>query len=237
MDNDSSELTPHCALLTFVDIDATSEGGFGGAIANFGVASVHNSTFSDSNVLGPGGGIVNVGTLDVKNCRFSTNFTDNGGGIASSGKLTVENSIFAPLNSARSFAGGGLFVSGDSASVKNSAFSQNVAPRGGGIANFAELELINSTVSDNRAFQNNFGSPGQGGGIFNSGSLTIINSSVSGNEASQGGGIFNLGPLTLSNSFISDNTAEVGGGIYNQGTLFTLGDTIVTGNTPDNIAP
>jgi len=216
---------------------------FGGAITNAGTATIHSSTFIRNDILdGRGGAIINVGTLTIKNCSFSQNGgdgSDSGGAIYSAGTLTVENSTFSD-NSATLGAsfGGALYIAAGFGSVRNSEFSGNqVLTIGGAIANVGTLELVNSTVSHNRAFQNFFGSPGQGGGIFNSGSLTIINTSVSGNEASQGGGILNRGTLTLNNSIISDNTADVGGGIYNQGTLFTLGDTIVTGNTPDNIFP
>ena len=127
---------------------------------------------------------------------------------------------------------------------------------GGAIANYGTLELVNSTVSDNKAFRITFplggGFTGQGGGIFNAGTLTVVNSRLSGNAADdQGGGIFNLGTLILNKSIIADNTAIVGGGVYNciegqiaddiisspcHGTL-TLQRTTVTENTPDNIFP
>ena len=236
---------------TFSDND--SDGGFGGAIANFGTATVHNSTFSDSLVLlGPGGAIVNVGTLAVKNCRFSVSHgVGVGGGISSSGTLTIENSTFSPDNNAFNF-GGGLAITDGFASVRNSVFSRNHAEEGGGIANFATLELIDSTVSGNNAIHTIPGLLGQGGGIFNAGTLSVVNSRVFGNGAAdRGGGIFNLGTLILNNSIITNNTAGVGGGIYNclvgevsggspnipcHGRLI-LNDTIVTENAPDNIFP
>src|SRR5947209_313913 len=139
-------------------------------------------------------------------------------------------------------------MAGSFASIRNSVFSGNGAQLGGGIANFATMELVNSSLSDNQAVRL-FGQLGLGGGIFNAGTLTVVNSAVSGNTATdQGGGIFNLGTLILNNSRINTNTANVGGGIYNclegqvadtffgapcHGTL-TLQRTTVTENTPDN---
>jgi hypothetical protein len=224
----------------------------GGDILNSGTATAHNSTFLGGVQLEElGGGIRNDGTLTVKNCLFSgPNFgTLTGGAIDSTGTITVENSTFSN-NTARFGAGGGGLANGGFASVRNSVFVGSVAQSfGGAIANYATLELINSTVADNTALQS-FGHFGLGGGIYNAGTLTVVNSRVEGNAAAdQGGGIFNLGTLILNNSVITDNTAGVGGGIYNcpegqvddgagpcHGTLI-LQSTIVTENTPDNIFP
>ena len=86
---------------------------------------------------------------------------------------------------------------------------------GGGILNFGNLTIQNSTLSDNEAFE--------GGGIGNAGSLFIRNSTITDNEAFGdfgGGGIYNLrGSLFLRNSTVTDNTANVGNDITNEGSL------------------
>ena len=75
--------------------------------------------------------------------------------------------------------------------------------------------------------------------VGNSGTLTIQNSEFSGNSAGFGGGIANSGTLAVYNSSITQNTAsQDGGGIYTccGGTL-ELENTVVTGNTPNDIVP
>jgi energy-coupling factor transporter ATP-binding protein EcfA2 len=114
----------------------------------------------------------------------------------------------------------------------------------GGISNYGTLSLIDSTVSDNTAIDNDGGSTtsgSSGGGVYNSGSLTLLNSTVSDNTAGSdndafnsgagyGGGIYNGGNLTVTASTISGNLAgSVGGGIYNIGTLL-LANSTISGN-------
>src|SRR5437667_16901 len=126
----------------------------------------------------------------------------------------------------------------------------------GGIRNTGTLTVMDSTVFDTGRF---VGDPifnggtltvqksvfsgnrtrGGGGGIGNSGTLTIQNSEFSGNSAGFGGGIANSGTLAVYNSSITQNTAsQDGGGIYTccGGTL-ELENTVVTGNTPNDIVP
>jgi hypothetical protein len=80
----------------------------------------------------------------------------------------------------------------------------------GGILNYGDLTIINSTISGNTA--------SYGGGITNEDPLakiSIINSTITGNTASSGGGIdngsSNAGTVILSNSIVVGN---VGGGQY-----------------------
>ena len=89
---------------------------------------------------------------------------------------------------------------------------------GGGLANYGQTTLTNSTVSGNYAFS--------GGGVFNhvGGTVTFSNVAVNGNTASTGAGVRSLGTLTLTNCTVSGNTAAVfAGGLECQGpsTLLT----------------
>jgi CSLREA domain-containing protein len=106
---------------------------------------------------------------------------------------------------------------------------------GGGILNYGDLTLANSTVRRNRASDYLF--QGIGGGIFNgAGTLNLINSTVSSNTvAGEGGGIFNsAGTVTLTNSTVSgNNSGDAGGGILNDGTL-TLTNSTVSDNSALN---
>ncbi len=95
---------------------------------------------------------------------------------------------------------------------------------GGGVLNFGNLTISNSTLSGNWATF--------GGGIYNAGTLLVSSSLLSGNFAipgyiagwgslrdgllyGVGGGIYNASKATVSNSTLSGNWATYGGGIYN----------------------
>ncbi len=83
---------------------------------------------------------------------------------------------------------------------------------GGGIDNFGELTVRDSTLTGNSAIN--------GGGIANElgGTLILVGSTVANNAGTTGGGVYNVGTLSLTNSTIADNTASVqGGGIFNTG--------------------
>jgi hypothetical protein len=90
--------------------------------------------------------------------------------------------------------------------------------RGGGIANFAVLNISDSEIKNNWAVR--------GGGVFSNGTLMISNSNISYNKARvEGGGIYTGGNnIMISNSSISYNKAGGDeGGIYisgNGGGLF-----------------
>jgi hypothetical protein len=93
---------------------------------------------------------------------------------------------------------------------------------GGGIDNFGNLTVSNSTVSGNSGIN--------GGGLANElgGTLNLVASTVANNSGSSGGGIYNAGTLSITNSTIADNAAVLqGGGIFSTGTLQTNG--LVTG--------
>jgi hypothetical protein len=100
---------------------------------------------------------------------------------------------------------------------------------GGGIFNGGFLNIYESTISWNFAFDN-YGSADGGGISNNGGTLTIINSTISDNFGTGGGGILNIqnGKATITNSTISGNS--LGGGIGNSGSMIINGSTI-SGNT------
>ncbi len=95
---------------------------------------------------------------------------------------------------------------------------------GGGIANRGNLNLINSTISNNVTGKGSLGGPqngGDGGGIYNTsqGVINVINSTISGNATGNGAlnghdghgaGINNTNKITLINVSISGNTTGTG---------------------------
>ncbi len=121
--------------------------------------------------------------------------------------------------------------------IRNNISAGGVFSNGGGIENFGDLTIMNSTISGN--------SGGNGGGIFNqfapAPGLTLINSTVSGNTATFGGGIRNqFSAATLNNSTISNNTGSSdGGGIWHDGApgVVNVKNTIIAGNLRSPIDP
>jgi CSLREA domain-containing protein len=124
-------------------------------------------------------------------------------------------------------SGGAVFVDGSiegyaSLHLINSIITANQARfRGGGIANFGNLIITNSTLAQNKAEGVD---RGEGGAISNYQDVSISDSNIIGNNSYyDGGGLYNTdgGHVTVSNSTFAENeSARNGGGIYNkEGTL------------------
>ena len=148
----------------------------------------------------------------------------NGTGIDNAGNLTFTDSTV------RNSVGGFVAIyngpTGNLTLVRSTLTDNDAA----GIFNDGESTLINSTVSNNFAYDY--------GGIFNEwrGTLTLTNTTVSGNSTGiegHGGGIYNVGTLFVNNSTIIDNEADLrGGGIHNSpGGVVRMINTIVAQNT------
>jgi predicted outer membrane repeat protein len=172
--------------------------------------------------------IVNRGTLVVVDSKVCCEISDvAGGGIYNIGTFLIRNTTFS-----NSF-GGGIFNGGDGIII-NSHFTNNQFPEGfgGAIWNAGRLTVYNSTFTDNSAFS-------RGGAIANDGTLRLYNSTISGNVAGEGGGIHNTGTLVVHDSTITGNIARrSGGGVFTCcGGTTTLLNTVVTGNTPDDVVP
>ena len=156
----------------------------GGAIYNQGTLTVNNSTLLDNGASNAGGAIYNSGMLSVVNSNLSGNVGVQGGGIFNTGTLNVSDATFSG-NVATSGAGAGIDNTGAQAAltVINSTFYGNLAESGGtggGLANSASADVIDSTFADNYATT--------GGGILNgSGSaLDLLNTLVANNTAVTG---------------------------------------------------
>ncbi len=214
----------------------SSGSGGGGGIYNDGLLTVAGSSV-DTNTVGdgPGGGILSSEPLIITNSTVNGNEANGGGGISSSGQTTVTGSTISGNTSDQGLDGGGFSGTG---TISNSTISGNNTCGGNGAGINGTITLINSTVSGNTAGYGSLGpcgGSGAGGGI--SGGGTVVNSTISGNSAWYGGGgIYNESGFKVLNSTLSGNGASSEGGIYsiNVSTL-TIANSIVAGNTPDDI--
>lgn len=193
-----------------------------GAISNSGTLTLTESQVSNNSGLG----IFNDGTATLRQTIVSGNSWSDGGGVhnAADGVLFLIDSTLS--GNVAQYAGGGLFNAG-AAQLTNTTVTDNTVESfgresgGGGIMNFlyAELTLINSTVSGNHAIDN-------GGGIANSGIATLVHCTVSGND---GGAIQHApygGPresMMIANSIVdgtcssADGTASAGHNLESPG--------------------
>ena len=158
-------------------------------------------------------------TLEDMTIRYG-NIAGNGGGIYNSAELTINNSTISGNTSDENNWGGGIY-NGElgTVNINSSYLSGNAAFYCGGIFNYGELNIVDSTISGNTADY-------WGGGIYTYAVMTLENSTVSGNTCTgaSGGGIYMTGGTSeLTNSTISGNRSDNhGGGIYTSGGGGTL---------------
>jgi hypothetical protein len=172
--------------------------------------TVRNGSVDPASPVEPsGGGLLNRGALtNLVDVVVEGNFAGGGGGIAN-------------------FAGT-LALSG--CTVWNNS-STGVTANGGGLANFAKLDITHSTISGNKVF--GMSASTLGGGIITLGVLTMRDSTVVGNDASGnfGGGLYSTpfaGPTTLVNVTIVDNRVGTGNGFGFGGGLANASSASVT---------
>ncbi len=202
------------------------------------------------------GVVATVNNVTVRHGFFSGG--SDGGGFLVLGALTLEDSVVTD-NQAQDRIGGGVYVSGNSASLiaRRTIFANGVANDGGAIGvRDGTLVVEDATLSGNQAtrrggalhndagaatvvrstFTSNSAGSEDGGAILNRGggaTLTLTNSTLSGNLADRnGGGFSNESTATLLNVTITANTANgAGGGIRRQGGTVNVKNTIVANNT------
>lgn len=171
---------------------------------------------ADINVGEGGGGIYLRGDrAEISDSQISNNSARIGGGLHNGQEETTITRTTISDNYAVP-DGGGLYHWYGDLTLIQSTVSDNNAMRGAGIFNHdyggnghANLFLINSTVSSNKAAID-------GGGIYNEkGDVSLYNATIALNEADgdddgrgAGGGIFNqnaAGGVRLQNSLLADN--------------------------------
>ena len=207
-----------------------SKKGTGAGIeAQGGSLTVKDSTISNNEAQGNGGGIFSAegNVLDVSGSTIQGNKADNGGGIHTGeardvsktpSKATITDTRILENEAIGSGEGGGVYVGGPraDATLKGCTVANNksVSTGGGIAAKLGTVTLDDTTVENNQAVN--------GGGLFHlgiavPGSLTLQNGSIIRNNtaSSMGGGLFLWGNVGLKsdNSEISGNKALYGAGI------------------------
>ena len=207
-----------------------SKKGTGAGIeAQGGSLTVKDSTISNNEAQGNGGGIFSAegNELNISASTIQGNKADNGGGIhmgeardtsKTPSKATITDTKVLENEAIGSGEGGGVYVGGPraDATLKGCTVANNksVSTGGGIAAKLSTVTLDDTTVENNQAVN--------GGGLFHlgiaaPGSLTLQNGSIIRNNtaSSMGGGLFLRGNVGLKsdNSEISGNKALYGAGI------------------------
>ena len=196
-------------------------GGLCGAVTLENCILVNNYA---GNVTDAYGGAMS-GSGKIKACVVSHNSAPagSGGGLYLNGPATVTDSYIQYNTAAKS--GGGIAIPSQSdwstrtkVTISSSVIQSNTAQAGDGAGidaeNNVELEVLNTTIKDNKAL----GTDSYGGGIaLQATSLTLSGENeISENTASFGGGI-RVGSKTVmiqDGTVIQKNTAQQGAGIW-----------------------
>ena len=175
----------------------------GGAIYNDSgsLLTVATSTLDDNDAGDDAGGIANFGTATITDTTISDNSASLAGGIFNNGTLTITGSNFAGDNAVK---GGGIINSNSgSLQVTNSTFYQNGAAggpdgEGGAILNYGTpLTITNSTFYGNYGYQ--------GVAIANDGTAPVVVRNTILTNSHWGGNCAN-GPISDGGNNIDDGT-------------------------------
>jgi parallel beta-helix repeat protein len=234
MFNDSG--SPMLASVTFSGNRAARWGG--------GMYNVNSSptltdvTFEENEAAGEcGGGMSNFySSPTLTDVTFSGNTAHVfGGGMHNRESSPALTRVTFNSNTV-DLSGGGMFNDRSSPVLTEVTFGGNTAPNvGGGMANLVNSNptLTDVTFSGNSATNS-------GGGMFNDNSSpALINTTFSGNTATNfGGGMYNYGGSSprLINCTLSGNSAASGGGIRNDSSSPPVTNSILWGNTPEQIS-
>jgi hypothetical protein len=186
--------------------------------------NVDNNTVTNTASYNGGGLYISSAsiTATITGGSISGNTAGNGGGIVLAGGLdtTISGTVIAG-NTAATGTGGGITISGNSATSDYSTLNisksyirgNRATTYGGGFNNggWADTTMTNCMVTGNLNEGNIYC---DGGGIYNSGTLSVLNSTVVGNYTTRyGGGLFGGG--TVGNSIIWGNSSGGSLSYYN----------------------
>lgn len=174
------------------------------------LASTNISFATDSRITNTGEiDTINGKTFENIDISAKGNVQDGyGSGILNTGSIkSLTNNTYSGN---KAYNGGGLYNLGIIDAIENEVYSNNSARlAGGAITNFATINTINATFTNNSTTdENSFG-----GAIFNSGKIGAINGFFDGNtSASYGGAIVNAGGISSISGKFTNNQAKIAGG-------------------------
>jgi len=221
---------------------ARAHGVLGAAIYNESSAT---AILVDSEVArntGVAGGILNYGVIVLSRTTVSDNLGSLYAAIANGGDATLTDSIIrgnnaCPLATVGGIENGGFPGAGFHVQLRADRVlvSENSScGRSGGIENFGEMRLTNSTVTNNSVV---FGA----GGIINYGTADIVSCTITGNRSNNIGGIaMERGDLRIKNTILTGNFCPISnfpgqecGGINTNcgGTGTSLGNNLLSNNS------
>ncbi len=174
------------------------------------LASTNISFATDSRITNTGEiDTINGKTFENIDISAKGNVQDGyGSGILNTGSIkSLTNNTYSGN---KAYNGGGLYNLGIIDAIENEVYSNNSARlAGGAITNFATINTINATFTNNSTTdENSFG-----GAIFNSGKIGAINGIFDGNTStSAGGAITNVGEISSISGKFTNNQAKIAGG-------------------------
>ncbi|MGV7976368.1 MAG: choice-of-anchor Q domain-containing protein [Anaerolineaceae bacterium] len=237
--------------------------GYGGGMNNYNSSPIlTNVTFEENTSQYAGGGMYNtLSSPTLEHVTFIENSAEYGGGIFNSSGSPILTDVNFSGNSA-TYDGGGMDNNYDSSPIlSNVIFFDNSADVGGGMysIDYSNPSLMNVNFTENSA---NFGggmytsgncnislinvtfmgntATTRGGGMETSyyGSAGLTNVTFSGNIASEGGGMYTtfINPILINVTFFGNvSTLSLGGGMINYQSSPTITNTVLWGNSPDQI--
>jgi len=160
-----------------------------------------------------GGGLYVAGSATLSDTQVISNTATRGGGLcqfSAGGRVDVVNS-YIERNTARSEAGGGLWVLGNAALTETQVISNTAlsagSSYGGGLYIVGSADVTGGRVERNTA--------DYGGGLYVGGTATLAATQVVSNTAGDYGGGLWAGSAILTEAWIAYNAAgQRGGGVY-----------------------
>ena len=188
----------------------------------------HNRGGGLTNWDGGSSGADNEGFPVLRNVRFTNNFAEVGGAIYLNTTTQITRLEALTFESNTADRGGALYANGE-VDLEESTFTENTARDQGGalwIWRDASFELEDLTFEGNTAVND-------GGAVFSSGELEIEDAVFTDNEAfnGRGGALYSTGSATLVGIRLTGNEAEEeGGGLASLGGRLILVQAYLAGN-------
>jgi len=183
----------------------------GAALYTSGKGSkINNNQFLRNKAVSGGAIYIEIDGISMDKCYFKDNFITGGGGGAmrwNGNSGTMTNCVFE--NNIAKTRGGAIYWNGDDAKIQNNNFTNNAANEaaGGALLYWGNNgQIISNNFDENSATQ------GYGGALYVDGSSTKVNG----------------------NKFNKNTAAKGGGAIYYDGTSGSVTGNTITANTAEN---